>query len=242
MTPTQPRPLPPEVQAALGVLAAQYRLPASAVPRLGGLLEHLAARPHAPTTVRSPAQALDVHIADSLVALDIEGVRTARRIADLGAGAGFPGLVLAAAIPDAEVALVESVARKGLHVSEAIQHAGIPNAHVVTARAEDWAQGTAEHDLITARALAPLAVVAEYAAPLLSDGGTLLAWKGRLDAAEMESARRAAEILGLELDQPVAVTPFAGADHRHLVTLRKVAPTPPRFPRRAGVAQRKPLG
>ena len=93
-----------------------------------------------------------------------------------------------------------------------------------------------------ARALAPLAVVAEYAAPLLRIGGALVAWRGRRDAGEEVSGANAAGELGLEARAPIAVTPYPGALHRHLHVMVKVAETPAQFPRRAGMARKRPLG
>ena len=225
----------------LRALVERYELPATAAPRLSMLLCALAADPHAPTTVRAPEQALHTHIADSLVALELSDVRTATAIADLGAGAGFPGLPLAIALPDARVALVESVARKCAFIRSAAEAAGVANVDVVAERAEAWSAGIGTRDLVTARALAPLAVLAEYAAPLLRDGGVLVAWKGRRDAEEERDARAAAGALGLTMEEIRPVDPYPGADHRHLHVLRKVAPTPERFPRRPGMARKRPL-
>lgn len=222
-------------------LAERYGLPPSATHQLDALLAALDADPHAPTTVRSPAEAVDVHLADSLVALELDDVRGAARIADLGAGAGFPGLPLAAALPAAEVALVESVARKCAFIQAAAVAATLTNADVVADRAESWSAGIGSRDLVTARALASLAVLAEYAAPLLREGGVLVAWKGRRDEQEERDAAAAAEQLGLAVEEIRPVHPYPGADHRHLHVLRKVAPTPERFPRRPGMARKRPL-
>jgi 16S rRNA (guanine527-N7)-methyltransferase len=82
----------------------------------------------------------------------------------------------------------------------------------------------------------------EYAAPLLRDGGVLVAWKGRRDGEEELVAAAAAEIVGMELAEIRPVSPYRGADHRHLHVVRKVRPTPERFPRRAGMARKRPLG
>jgi 16S rRNA (guanine527-N7)-methyltransferase len=112
---------------------------------------------------------------------------------------------------------------------------------VVCERAEAWEGGREACDVVTARALAALPVVAEYAAPLLRVGGTLVAWKGRRDAAEAADGAAAAAALGLEVGEVVAVQPYPGARHRHLHLMRKVAPTPARFPRRPGVAAKRPL-
>jgi len=236
--------LAPSVERRLGALAERYELaaPTTAVAQLRALLRALAADPHAPTTVREPAQAVDVHVADSLVALELPAVRDATRIADLGAGAGFPGLPLAVGLPQAEVVLVESVARKCAFIRSAAEAAGLANAEVVAERAESWRDGLGTRDLVTARALAPLAVLAEYAAPLLREGGVLVAWKGRRDEQEERDAAAAARELGLAIEGVRPVDPYPTAEHRHLHVLRKVAETPPRFPRRPGMARKRPLG
>jgi len=228
--------------AELAALAERYALASDVPSRLAALLAALAADPHAPTTVRAPQDAVRIHVADSLVALELADLRAARAIADLGAGAGFPGLPLAVALPGAAVALVESSARKCTVVEALAASAGAANATVVAARAEAWPAGIGAHDVVTARALAPLAVVAEYAAPLLCEGGLLVAWKGRRDEAEERAAAAAAAELGLACEAVRPVVPYAGAAHRHLHLLRKVAPTPTRFPRRPGMARKRPLG
>ena len=173
----------------------------------------------------------------------------ARRIADLGAGAGFPGLPLAIALPGAKVDLIESAGRKTAVIDRLIQAAKVDNARSVTARAEDWAAvvpalggGREAYDAVTARAVASLAVLAEYAAPLLRDGGVLVAWKGKLGADELQRGRGAAAELGMTLEDELRVEPFEGARDRRLVVLRKVSPTPGRFPRRPGMAAKRPLG
>ena len=230
-----------DLRHGLDALVERHGLPAGSSDRLGALLDLLGADPHAPTTVHTPARALDVHLADSLVALELPVVWAATAIADLGAGAGFPGLPLAIALPQASVALVESTARKCAFIEVAAAAANVINARAVAERAESWEAGRGAHDLVTARALAPLAVIAEYAAPLLRPDGVLVAWKGRRDALEERDAAAAAEQLGLALEEVRPVEPYAGADHRHLHVLRKVAPTPTRFPRRPGMARKRPL-
>jgi 16S rRNA (guanine527-N7)-methyltransferase len=191
--------------------------------------------------VRDPAQAVDVHVADSLVALELPEVRRARRIADIGSGGGFPGLVLAIALPSAHVALVESVVRKCAFLRRAIAALALPNAEVVQARAEAWPTGLGVHDLITARALAPLPVLLEYAAPLLAIGGWLVAWKAARDAREEGDARSAAVAVGMSEPAPRRVEPFAGAIDRHLYLSSKVKPTPTGYPRRPGMARKRPI-
>lgn len=230
------------VERELSALAERYELSANAASRLAKLLEVLASDEHAPTTIRAPAEAVRTHIADSLVALELSEIHVATVVADLGAGAGFPGLPLAVVLPQATIALVESNARKCAFIQAAADAAGAANARVVAARAESWEAGIGTCDVVTARALAPLAVIAEYAAPLLRDGGALVAWKGRRDDAEERAAAAAAVELGLVPEEVRPVVPYAGAEHRHLHLLRKVAPTPDRFPRRPGMARKRPLG
>jgi 16S rRNA (guanine527-N7)-methyltransferase len=183
-----------------------------------------------------------VHVADSLVALELSPVRDARTIVDLGSGAGFPGLPLAVARPDCEVRLLESQRRKCAYLEDAIAYAGIHNARVVCARAEDWTAGASANDLVTARAVGPQPVVLEYAAPLLRLGGVLVDWRARRVAAEELAAGRAAAVLGLALVGIEKVEPFEGARHRNLHVYTKVGETPATFPRRAGMARKRPLG
>jgi 16S rRNA (guanine527-N7)-methyltransferase len=228
--------------ASLSQLAHRHRLDTDARTRLSLLLEALTEDPLAPTSVRDPLRALDDHLADSLVALELAQVRNAALVADLGAGAGVPGLPLAIALPSAAVTLVESNGRKCQFIARTIEICGLSNAGVVNARAEAWPDGLDRFDLVTARAVAPLAVVAEYAAPLLRIGGALLVWRGRRDPSDEASARVAATELGLEVADARSVQPYPGAAHRHLQLIVKTMSTPPRFPRRPGMARKRPLG
>lgn len=231
-----------EVAGGVRGLAARYDLPPSSVDQLLALLAVVAEDDRAPTTVREPLRALEDHLADSLVALDLPQVRGAEAIADLGSGAGFPGLPLAVALPGSRVALVESNTRKAAFLEDAIRASRAANAYSIRARAEEWREGLTSLDLVTARALAPLGVVAEYAAPLLRVGGALVVWRGRRERDGEQTAAVAAAELGLEVADVLQVKPYAGAQHRHLHLMLKVRPTPERFPRRPGMALKRPLG
>ncbi len=222
-------------------LARRYPLPPAGVAALEAILELQAADPAASTTVSEPSRAVDRHVADSLVALELPAVRAARRIADLGAGAGWPGLALAASLPAARVALVESAIRHCRYLERAVAAGGLANVEVVHSRAEDWPAGIGAHDVVTARALASLPVLCEYAAPLLGHGGVLVAWKGLVEPAEAEAGAAAAAILGLESSEVRAVDPYPEAERRTLHVFRKVTATPERFPRRPGMATKRPL-
>ena len=230
-----------EVRARLAELAARYGLPAGSEDRLGALLELVAGEPAAISAIRDPAEGVEAHVADSLVALDLPTVRAARRVADLGSGGGFPGLALAIALPATHVALVESVGRKCAFLAGAASALGLANVEVVNARAEAWPQGIGAHDLVVARALAPLPVLMEYAAPLLEVGGTLVAWKGRVEAAEDADGLAAAQALGMSVPQAIPVQPFEQARERYLYLTSKVTPTPARYPRRPGMARKRPI-
>jgi 16S rRNA (guanine527-N7)-methyltransferase len=222
-------------------LAGRYALDAGQISQLQTLLRVLESDEHAPTAVREAERAVDVHLADSLTAIEADPIRTAGRIADLGAGAGFPGLALAVALPRAEVVLVESQRRRCEFLERACAEARIENARVVWTRAEEWNDGLAGNDAVVARALAAQPVVLEYAAPLLRVGGALVDWRGRRDEGEEAAAARAATVLGLSLVAIRKVEPFVGARDHHLHVFTKLAETPARFPRRSGMARKRPL-
>ncbi len=217
--------------------------PAAAEPGLAALLEMLA-EPRAPVSASSVRRARDVHIADSLSGLEIEAVRSARRVADLGSGAGLPGLVLAACLPDARFDLIESAGRKCDFLRDAIARMGLGNAAVVCERSEDWAAGGGHeaYDAVTVRALAGLATLAELASPLLREGGILAAWKGARSAEEEAELARAADRLALEPVEVRPVEPYPGSRDRHIHLLRKNGPTPNGLPRRPGMAAKRPFG
>jgi 16S rRNA (guanine527-N7)-methyltransferase len=231
------------------VVCARFGLSAGSAEQIRLLLEALAAEADPHTSVSAPAEALDAHVADSLSGLAVPELGRARRIADVGAGAGFPGLALAVALPGASVDLIESTGRKTAVIGRLAQAARLENARAVTARAEDWAAtpagaggGGEAYDAVVIRAVAALPVLAEYAAPLLRIHGVLVAWKGGRDEAEEAAGRAAAETLGMAAENVVRVEPFVGARDRHLHVMRKLAPTPARFPRRPGMAAKRPLG
>jgi 16S rRNA (guanine527-N7)-methyltransferase len=226
-----------ELLAALG-----GGLTAGQLSQLAVVLQTLEADPHAPTAVRTAKQAVDVHVADSLAALELDAVRAAHRIADLGSGVGFPGLALAVALPAAEIRLVESQRRRCEFLERVCARAEIGNARVVCARAEEWREGLVGNDAVVARALAAPSVVLEYAAPLLRLGGTVVDWRGKRVPQQEDAAMRAADELGLRREEVRRVEPFSGAQERYLHLHLKVRDTPERFPRRAGMARKRPLG
>ncbi|MGH2952883.1 MAG: 16S rRNA (guanine(527)-N(7))-methyltransferase RsmG [Solirubrobacterales bacterium] len=214
--------------------------------KLTPVLELLAGDPASLSAIRDAGRAWAIHVEDSLGGLDLVG--SPRRLADVGAGAGFPGIVLAAALPGCEVDLIESVGRKCDFIRRALAAGGIDNARVVCERAETWAArpapggGREAYDVVTARAVGRLATLAELASPLLVDGGRLVAWKGRRDEVEEAELESAAERLAVARGEVRAVRPFAASRHRHLHVIAKRGPTPAGLPRRPGLAKKRPFG
>jgi 16S rRNA (guanine527-N7)-methyltransferase len=226
----------------VGALLGRYALPPDRAPALERLLKLLASDPTAPTAVREPASILNDHIADALVALELDAVRTASSAADIGSGAGIPGLPLAVALPRSKFTLLESNGRKCAFIKRAVAAASLHNVEVVNLRVEDWREGIERCALVTARAIAALPVVLEYAAPLLVQAGALVAWRGARDLVGEAEAEAAAGQLGLTLAEVRSVEPYPGTRGRHLHVYVKEKPTPPGFPRRPGAARKRPLG
>ena len=215
----------------------------AAGPALEALLEMLA-DPRAPISASTVAKARDVHIADSLTGLAIDPLAEAKRIADLGSGAGLPGLVLAACLPDARLDLIESLGRKCEFLTEAVGRMGLHNVTVVCERSEDWASsgGRETYDAVTARAVGSLVTLAELASPLLREGGILVAWKGARSADEEAELARAADRLAMEQTEVRSVRPYTGSRDRHIHLVGKNGPTPNGLPRRPGMAAKRPFG
>ncbi|HEX5224022.1 MAG TPA: 16S rRNA (guanine(527)-N(7))-methyltransferase RsmG [Solirubrobacteraceae bacterium] len=226
----------------LDELVREHGLDGDVAAKLAALLDALATHPLAATAVRDSVRAVDVHIADSLAALSLAGVRHARSVVDIGSGAGIPGLPLAAAIRGARTILVESHFHKCTFLEATARRMGLENVEVACARVEEWEVPEGGIDVALARAVGPQPVVLEYAAPLLREGGLLVDWRGVRLADEEASSSRAGLELGLEPREIRSVEPFSGARDHHLHVFEKVRPTPNRFPRRAGAARKRPLG
>jgi len=231
--------MPGSVDKRLLALAEEYDLPARAPDQLREVLTLLRLEHSSVSSVRDPRDAVERHVEDSLTGLRIEGLRASPSIADLGSGGGFPGLVLALALPDVPVTLVESVSRKCAFLERAAAAAGLSNVDVLCARAEEL--DARRFGAVTARALAPLPVLVEYAAPILDQGGIAVFWKGSPERQEIRAGEHAAGVLGLRQQPSPALPVAASGQDRKLLVYRKVEPTPPGYPRRAGVARKRPL-
>jgi len=197
------------------------------------------------TRVTDPAAVARLHLLDSLSALPlIDGLGRAGRSVDLGSGGGVPGLVLALARPERQWLLVDSVRKKADLLHHFVSVLGIGNVEVVAERAEVLGQDRdhrESHDLVAARACATLPALAEYALPLLTIGGTLVAWKGPLSADELRAGERSASALGGSAPRVLPSGYDELGEHRFVV-IAKNRPTPARYPRRPGEPARHPLG
>jgi len=190
------------------------------------------------------------HFADSLACLAHVGQRLGApgfrvRCVDVGAGAGLPGLALKIARPAWQVTLVEATVKKADFLAEVVAALALDGVTVVAERAETIGHAVAHreaYDLGVARAVAPMAVLAEYALPLVAVGGRLLCLKGREAADEVGTAGPAIDKLGGALAGvwPYRVPGLPG--RRHVVAVDKVGATPAALPRRPGMPAKRPLG
>jgi 16S rRNA (guanine527-N7)-methyltransferase len=203
------------------------------------------------TAIKDEAEAARKHYLDCLLLLPWlrqvvrEQWRAGRALwaADIGSGAGFPGLVLALACPESNWLLLEASGKKCGFLRRCMEELRIENARVLALRAEEAGRDTAlrgRFDVATARAVAALPVLLEYALPLLTVGGTFIAAKGPALAAEEEAAAKALAVLGAALGPRQEFT-LPGGERRVIACYRKTAATPAAYPRRAGMPEKRPL-
>lgn len=199
--------------------------------RLDHWLEALVATPGL-TAVEDAAEARRVHLEDALAAAEL---LESGPVVDVGSGGGSPGLPLAALRPELEFHLLEAQRKKCAFLEEVAR--AFPNVSVVCARAEDYARGAGRDSYAAAlaRALAPPPVAVEWCLPLVRVGGRLILYAG---AADLDAAATAAVRLG---SSPPQVVRVPGSARRRLLVFEKLAPTPAGFPRRPGVARKRPL-
>ena len=176
------------------------------------------------TSIRDPGEARRVHVDESLAALDAVQ-RFEGPIVDVGSGGGAPGIPLASALPDRDVTLLEANGRKCAFLREAARE--FSNVTVVQGRAEE--QETDRFGVAVAKALAPPTVAAEWCLPLVAPGGAAVLYVG--PSADASAVSQVSERLG----------GAAAEETPGLLVLRKLELTPAGFPRRPGVAKRRPL-
>ena len=190
------------------------------------------------TAITEPAQVAKLHLLDSLSvlsALDLRG----KKLIDVGCGAGFPGVPLAIACPEAQVTLLDSLGKRITWLKEILPQLGI-QAECVTARAEEAVVSCREsYDIATSRAVARLNILLELLAPYVKVGGAVVALKGSAAKEELGECGDAIKKLGLR-QEAFLEFPVDGASHA-LIVLRKVAPTPKMYPRRYAKIKQSPL-
>lgn len=194
------------------------------------------------SAIVDPQEVIRKHFVDSLAALPYLPPN-AKNLADVGSGAGFPGLALKIVRPEIEVTLVESIKKKGNFLRQTAAALGLTGVNVCQRRAEELGQDPdfrEKFSLATARAVAGLPVLLEYSLPLVAVGGCFIAYKGPGVSEEMEVAKKALSILGGEVAE-VKEFSLAGGEQRSLVLVHKVAPTPGEYPRGPGRPAKRPL-
>lgn len=189
------------------------------------------------------AEAVDRNYLDSITPLAYGLPAGTRNLADVGAGAGFPGIPLAIMLPEVRITLIDALDKRVKFLSDVIKTLGL-NALAVHARAEEAGKNAAlreQFDVVTSRAVAAMNVLLEYSLPLLRVGGTMIAYKGPTWQEETAQSASALEKLGgaLTMARPAPI-PERSWNHM-LVYIEKTAPTPAQYPRRSGMPEKKPL-
>jgi len=196
------------------------------------------------TAIRDVESIRTKHFLDSFSCVLAWQATPPARLVDVGTGAGFPGLPLKIIYPQMHVTLVESVGKKAMFCQHIVSKLGIEDVEVIHTRAENLGQDLnhrESYDYAVGRAVANLNILSEYLLPLVKIGGTMLAQKGESGPAEAQSAEKAMKLLGGKLRQLIPVHLPGVADDRYLVLADKVAATPPKYPRNAGLAAKVPL-
>jgi 16S rRNA (guanine527-N7)-methyltransferase len=190
------------------------------------------------------------HFADSLSVLLAEEARQAlgrpdARLIDVGSGAGFPGIPLKLVCPGVRLTLLEATGKKVTFLEHLIERLGLRRVTAIKARAEELGHDPdhrAGYELALVRAVADMAVVAEYSLPFCRPGGWVVAQKGEAGPAEAWAAEKAIRLLGGELRRVLPVELPGLPENRSLVLVEKVSPTPDTYPRRPGLPSKRPLG
>jgi 16S rRNA (guanine527-N7)-methyltransferase len=196
------------------------------------------------TAIRDVESIRTKHFLDSFSCVLAWKANPPASLIDVGTGAGFPGIPLKILYPNLKLTLAESVGKKAMFCQHIVRVLGLDHVEVIKARAEDVGQDPAhreQYDWVVARAVANLNILSEYLLPLVKLGGTMLAQKGESGPAEAQSAEKAMKMLGGNLRELIPVHLPGVAEDRYLVLVDKVAATPPKYPRKAGIPGKQPL-
>lgn len=185
------------------------------------------------------------HFYDSLtLGLHVDLEREGLTLCDVGAGAGFPSIPLKIAFPNIQVTIVDSLAKRITFLEELVKELGLEGVSLYHDRAETFGQNKqfrAQFDVVTARAVARMSVLAELCLPLAKKGGYFAAMKAASTEAELTDAQKALATLGGELEQDVAFELPRDAGERHILLIKKMKDTPKAYPRKPGTPNKKPL-
>ncbi len=195
------------------------------------------------TAITEPEEVAVKHIIDSLLAYD-EKIFPGKLLADVGTGAGFPGIPLKIYCPELKVVLLDSLAKRLKFLETVIERLGLEDISCVHLRAEDAGQNKdhrEKYDLVTARAVARLSVLSEYCLPLVKQGGYFIAMKGSKFKEEITEGLTAVSILGGEIVSAEEVKLPGLDDGRAIIKIRKIKRTPAKYPRKAGLPEKQPL-
>jgi len=190
------------------------------------------------TAITEPTQVAKLHLLDSLSLLSVEDLK-GKKVIDVGCGAGFPGVPVKIACPGMQLTLLDSLGKRMQWLENILPTLGV-EAECVTARAEEAVTDRRErYDYATSRAVARLNILLELTAPYVKVGGKVLAMKGTAAREELAEAKSAISRLGLKVER-IAEFPMDGTAHT-VIVLKKVAPTPPQYPRRYAKIKQAPL-
>ena len=197
------------------------------------------------TAITDFSEVVRKHFLDSCAPLYASSVPVGKTLLDVGSGAGFPGIPLKIMLPDTEIVLLDSLRKRIGFLEDVTAELGLKNVRAVHGRAEDLARdpGFREHfDTVTARAVAPLPVLAEYCVPFVKLKGRFLAYKSGNITQEMADAEKALGLLGAGNTKAESFV-LPGTDmERSLIWAEKKRKTPAAYPRRAGSVKKNPLG
>lgn len=191
------------------------------------------------TSITDPTQFVIKHLEDTL-ALAKQCDWKNKKVLDVGSGGGFPGIVLLIMHPSIELTLLDSTLKKVEFLRQALQHLDL-QATVVHARAEDWIRSNREaFDIVTARAVAPLQVLAEWCIPYVRVGGMFIAMKSRVEE-ELATATMCIDKTGGVVAEIIPYSLSMDMGERVLVIVNKTKPTPPMYPRPNRIIQREAI-
>lgn len=194
------------------------------------------------TALTEPQDVAVKHFVDSLMAYD--DYFPGKVLADVGTGAGFPGIPLKIYCPSLKVVLIDSLAKRLHFLQQVIEALKLENIECVHLRAEDAGKSKLhreKYDIVTARAVARLSVLSEYCLPLVKIGGMFVALKGAKYKEEIEAAGKSLSVLGGKLVSARRVELPGLNDGRAVVSIKKIKPSPKAYPRKAGLPEKNPL-